>query len=116
MVRVFQDRGFTIITGGTDNHLWLTDMRNKDLTGTEAQEMLEAAGLIGNKNTIPHDPAGPFKPSGIRLGTPALTTRGFTAEESTRLAECMCDILNKKKANTKLIKKLIADHPMPTTR
>ncbi len=114
MVKVLSERGFTIITGGTDNHLWLTDMRNKNLTGTEAQEKLEAANIVANKNTIPYDPAGPFKPSGLRLGTPALTTRGFTEEDSALLANSIADILENKSIDQAKLDNLITSHPVPT--
>src|SRR3989338_9400425 len=83
-------RGFNLISGGTDNHLILIDLRNKNITGKKAQEILEKAGIIANKNTIPYDPGTAFDPSGLRLGTPALTTRGMKKKEmkdrkSTRL-------------------------------
>ncbi len=115
MVKVLQANDFNIVTGGTDNHLWLIDLRNKDLTGTQAQEKLEAHGIVANKNAIPYDPAGPFKPSGIRMGTPALTTRGFKAKDATYLAEFICAILLDQKFNKVELKQLIEIHPIPTS-
>jgi glycine hydroxymethyltransferase len=70
--------GFRLVSGGTDNHLILVDVRGQKLTGKEAEKLLDAVGITCNKNTIPFDPASPFVTSGIRLGTPACTTRGFT--------------------------------------
>ncbi len=114
MVDVFRQRDFAVVTGGTDNHLWLLDLRSKGLTGAEAQEKLEAANIVANKNAIPYDPAGPFKPSGIRMGTPAITTRGFSGQDSLALAEIICDILEGKKYNKTQLNQLIASRPMPT--
>lgn len=79
--------GFTLVTGGTDNHMVLVDLRNKNMTGKSAQNILEDAGITANKNSIPGDPEKPFVTSGIRLGTPAVTTRGMKEAEMTRIAE-----------------------------
>ena len=73
------ERGFAIVSGGTDTHLMLVDLRSRNLTGKVAEHLLNRAGLTVNKNTIPDDPQSPFVTSGIRLGTPALTTRGMGA-------------------------------------
>jgi glycine hydroxymethyltransferase len=81
------DRGFAIVSGGTDTHLMLVDLRAKQLTGKEAEKLLGAAGITVNKNTIPDDPQSPFVTSGIRVGTPALTTRGMGTAEMVRIAE-----------------------------
>ena len=81
------DRGFAIVSGGTDSHLMLVDLRSKGLTGKLAEQLLGRAGITVNKNTIPDDPQSPFVTSGIRLGTPALTTRGMGPGEMTRIAE-----------------------------
>ena len=81
------ERGFAIVSGGTDTHLMLVDLRAKQLTGKEAEKLLGAAGITVNKNTIPDDPQSPFVTSGIRVGTPALTTRGMGTAEMTRIAE-----------------------------
>jgi glycine hydroxymethyltransferase len=80
------ERGYTVLTGGTDNHIVLLDLRNKGLTGRDAETLLEEAGITVNKNLIPYDPQPPLKASGIRLGTPALTTRGFGEEDFRRVA------------------------------
>jgi len=81
------DRGFAIVSGGTDTHLMLVDLRPKNLTGKAAEKVLDQAGITVNKNTIPDDPQSPFVTSGIRLGTPALTTRGMGRGEMERVAE-----------------------------
>jgi len=81
------ERGFAIVSGGTDTHLMLVDLRPKDLTGKEAEKTLDQAGITVNKNTIPDDPQSPFVTSGIRLGTPAITTRGMGTAEMVRIAE-----------------------------
>ena len=73
------DRGFTIVSGGTDNHLMNVDLRNKQITGKDAEHLLDEIGITCNKNTIPFDPESPFVTSGIRLGTPAVTTRGMNS-------------------------------------
>jgi len=89
-------RGYAIISGGTDTHLMLVDLRPKELTGKEAEQLLDRAGITVNKNTIPGDPQSPFVTSGIRLGTPAITTRGFTEVEMTRVAQLIDDVLTGK--------------------
>jgi glycine hydroxymethyltransferase len=81
-----QGRGFAIVSGGTDSHLMLVDLRPKGLTGKLAEQLLNRAGITVNKNTIPDDPQSPFVTSGIRLGTPALTTRGMGTSEMKRIA------------------------------
>jgi glycine hydroxymethyltransferase len=79
-------RGFAIVSGGTDSHLMLVDLRSRSLTGKEAEALLGRAGITVNKNTIPDDPQSPFVTSGIRLGTPALTTRGMGTAEMGQIA------------------------------
>ena len=86
--------GFRLVSGGTDNHLILVDVRNKNLTGKEAEKLLDNIGITCNKNTIPFDPASPFVTSGIRLGTPAATTRGFQEENFKEVAAIMGLVLN----------------------
>jgi glycine hydroxymethyltransferase len=81
--------GFSIISDGTDNHLMLIDLRNKDITGKEAEELLDHAGICTNKNMIPGDTRSPQDPSGIRIGTPAVTTRGMKEQEMKKIAELM---------------------------
>ena len=87
------DRGFAIVSGGTDSHLMLVDLRPKGLTGKEAELLLVRSGITANKNTIPDDPQSPFVTSGIRLGTPALTTRGMGEREMERIAELIDEVL-----------------------
>lgn len=86
--------GFRLVSGGTDNHLILVDVRNKNLTGKKAEKLLDNIGITCNKNTIPFDPASPFVTSGIRLGTPAATTRGFKEEDFKEVASIMGLVLN----------------------
>ncbi|MBY0408256.1 MAG: serine hydroxymethyltransferase [Rickettsiales bacterium] len=104
-------RGVNIVTGGTDNHLMLVDLRPKKLTGKAAEESLERAGLTCNKNAIPFDPEKPFVTSGIRLGTPAGTTRGFKAAEFRQIGELIGDVLDgltKSENNTEVEQKVKA--------
>jgi len=88
-----QGRGFDIVSGGTDSHLMLVDLRPKGLTGKLAEQLLDRAGITVNKNTIPDDPQSPFVTSGIRLGTPALTTRGMGTAEMKRIAKLIDRVL-----------------------
>jgi glycine hydroxymethyltransferase len=90
---VLQERGLDIVSGGTDTHLMLVDLRPKDLTGDLAEASLERANITCNKNAIPFDPEKPSVTSGLRLGTPAGTTRGFGAAEFRRIGELICDVL-----------------------
>jgi glycine hydroxymethyltransferase len=94
MVSVLQDRGYKIVSGGTDNHLFLIDLIDKDITGKDAEAALGAAFITVNKNTVPNEPRSPFVTSGLRMGTPAITTRGMKEAESTLLATWICDILD----------------------
>jgi glycine hydroxymethyltransferase len=87
LANALMQRGFAIVSGGTDSHLMLVDLRPKNLTGKAAEKLLGQAGITVNKNTIPDDPQSPFVTSGIRLGTPALTTRGMGVAEMVRIAE-----------------------------
>ena len=88
-----RDRGYDLVSGGTDNHLVLIDLRNKGLTGKEAETALEAARITANKNMVPFDDKSPFVTSGLRLGTPAMTTRGFGADEFARVAQLIDRVL-----------------------
>ncbi len=94
MVSVLQDRGYKIVSGGTDNHLFLLDLIDKDITGKAADAALGDAFITVNKNTVPNEPRSPFVTSGLRLGTPAVTTRGFGINEVTDLASWIADILD----------------------
>lgn len=87
-------KGFRIVSGGTDNHLMLVDLRSKDLTGKAAEKMLDDIGITANKNTIPYEPLSPFVTSGIRLGSPALTTRGFKENDMKQVAEIIALVLD----------------------
>ncbi len=94
MAKVFMDRGYKVVSGGTDNHLFLVDLVAQGLTGKQADAALGAAHITINKNAVPNDPQSPFVTSGIRIGTPAVTSRGFTEGECTELAGWMCDVLD----------------------
>ncbi|MEW5009709.1 MAG: serine hydroxymethyltransferase [Cycloclasticus sp.] len=94
MADLFIERGYNIVSGGTDNHLFLVDLVDKGLTGKVAEAALEKANITTNKNSVPNDPQSPFVTSGIRLGAPAITTRGFNEQDSKDLAGWMCDILD----------------------
>jgi glycine hydroxymethyltransferase len=93
LAAALQERGFAIVSGGTDTHLLLVDLRPKGLTGKLAEQLLDRAGITVNKNTIPDDPQSPFVTSGIRLGTPALTTRGMGTQEMERIATLIDRVL-----------------------
>jgi len=93
LAEVLVERGFAIVSGGTDTHLMLVDLRPKNLTGKVAEQVLDRAGITVNKNTVPDDPQSPFVTSGIRLGTPALTTRGMGKAEMRRVAELIDTVL-----------------------
>jgi glycine hydroxymethyltransferase len=94
MALVFEQRGYQVVSGGTDNHLFLVSLIAKGLTGKAADAALGAAHITVNKNAVPNDPQSPFVTSGIRIGTSAITTRGFTELESGELASWMCDVLD----------------------
>lgn len=89
LAKALLDKGYNLVSGGTDNHLILVDVRNKKLTGKEAEHLLDEVGITVNKNAIPYDPESPNVTSGIRIGTPALTSRGMKEEEMERIAELM---------------------------
>jgi len=104
MCKVIQDRGIDVVTGKTDNHIVLMDLRNKELTGKDCELALGQANITVNKNAVPNDPQSPFVTSGIRLGTPAVTTRGFGHDEIEILTNWICDVVldhnNADKINT----------------
>lgn len=87
-------RGFNVVSGGTDNHLFLVDLSNKDITGKDAEAALGRANITVNKNTVPRETRSPFVTSGLRIGTPAMTTRGFGTAEAVTLANWICDVLD----------------------
>ena len=94
MAAVFKNRGFDVVSGGTDDHLFLVSFIEQGLTGKDVDAWLGAANITVNKNAVPNDPQSPFVTSGIRIGTPAITTRGFKQDESRELAGWMCDIID----------------------
>lgn len=108
--------GFNLIGSGTENHLLLIDLRNKNISGADAQDLLEKIGITINKNSIPYDPAPPFKPSGIRLGTPAVTTRGMREPQMRQIAACIHEVFlhpaSVKKVSQE-VKKLCKKFPLP---
>ena len=93
LANALMDRGFNLVSGGTDNHLMLVDLQNMDITGKEAERLLDEVGLTCNKNTIPFDPKSPFVTSGIRLGTPAVTSRGMTEEDMVLIADVIAMVI-----------------------
>lgn len=95
MANAVMQRGYKVVSGGTDNHLFLIDLIGRKFTGKDAEESLGRAYITVNKNTVPGEPRSPFVTSGLRLGTPAVTTRGFDAADCERLAELICDVLDK---------------------
>ena len=110
------DRGVKIVSGGTDNHLMLVDLRGEDVTGKELEKRLDEAHITCNKNTIPNDPQSPFVTSGIRLGTAAVTTRGFNEADLDMVADAIAMIIadpegNKAKA-TEIVKGLTDRYPL----
>jgi glycine hydroxymethyltransferase len=94
MAKVLMDRGYNIVSGGTDNHLFLVDLIDKGITGKDADAALGRANITVNKNAVPNDPQSPFVTSGLRIGTPAMTTRGFKEAEATQVAGWICDVLD----------------------
>jgi len=94
MAEVTVERGYKVVSGGTDNHLFLIDLIEKDITGKDAEEALGRAHITVNKNTVPGEPRSPFVTSGLRIGTPAITTRGFNTDDSRQLAGLICDVLD----------------------
>ena len=94
MVAVMQQRGYKVVSDGTDNHLFLMDLIAKDITGKDADAALGRAHITVNKNSVPNDPRSPFVTSGLRIGTPAITRRGFKAEQAQQVANWICDVLD----------------------
>jgi glycine hydroxymethyltransferase len=94
MAAVIIDRGYKVVSGGTDNHLFLVDLIEADITGKDAEEALGRANITVNKNTVPGEPRSPFVTSGLRIGTPAVTTRGFVEDDCRVLAGLICDVLD----------------------
>ncbi|HNV12383.1 MAG TPA: serine hydroxymethyltransferase [bacterium] len=118
MASKFIELGYDIVSGGTDNHLMVVDLRNKNISGLEAEQALEKAGISVSRSTIPNDPAPPMKPSGIRIGTPAITTRGFKENEVLQTTELIDLVLKNKNDDNALneikekVKNLCAKFPI----
>ncbi|MFA6190540.1 MAG: serine hydroxymethyltransferase [Candidatus Staskawiczbacteria bacterium] len=116
LAKALKSRGFKLVSDGTDNHLILIDLRNKNISGGDAADRLEEAGITVNKNTIPYDSAPPFKPSGIRIGTPAITTRGMKEKDMEKVAEWYDRVISDAKSVKKVreeIKKFCKKFPLP---
>jgi glycine hydroxymethyltransferase len=118
MAEVFMNEGIRVVSGGTDNHLMLLDLRGVNLTGKEANQILGEVGITVNKNTIPNDPQSPFVTSGIRIGTPAITSRGMNEDDVRRIAEAIAGLLRQphspvvRSSAERLVASLCADHPL----
>lgn len=118
MVSVMQERGYKIVSNGTDNHLFLLDLIDKDITGKEADAALGSAYITVNKNSVPNDPRSPFVTSGLRIGSPAITRRGFGSEEAGQVASWICDVLDDINNEDNIasvreqVKALCAKHPV----
>ena len=93
MCSTIQSRGINVVTGKTENHIILVDLRNKEITGKELEKALGDVNITVNKNAVPDDPRSPFVTSGVRLGTPAVTTRGFKEEEVEKISNWICDVI-----------------------
>ena len=110
------NRGFKLVSGGTDNHLMLVDLQNLGITGKELEHNLDEVYITANKNAVPNDPQSPFITSGVRLGTPAVTTRGFTTEDMDVVAECIWKVASDFEASKEevrgMVKVLCAKHPL----
>lgn len=116
LAKGLMNRGFNIVSGGTDNHLLLVDLQNMNITGKDAEHILDSANITCNKNTVPNDPTSPFVTSGIRLGTPAVTTRGMVAKDMDIIAEAISLVVkdgekNKEQAIS-LVKMLTDSYPL----
>ena len=107
--------GIRLVSGGTDNHIILLDVSSIGLTGKDAENMLEAVNITCNKNTIPNETKSPFITSGIRLGSPAMTTRGLKEKDFELIGELICDVLLNRRDNEEVLKdvlKITGDHPL----
>ena len=103
------NRGIKIVSGGTDNHLMLVDLTPFDLTGKAVEKLLDSVNITSNKNTIPNDPKSPFVTSGIRLGTPAVTSRGFNTEDMDKVAECIARMIKEGEAAADEVKAMVKE-------
>ena len=115
------ERGYSLVSGGTDNHLILMDLTAQQIAGKPAAKALDRAGIEVNYNTVPFDPRKPFDPSGIRIGTPSITTRGLTEQHMTQIAAWMDEAITAAKKDDEAVvervagnvRDLLADFPMP---
>ena len=105
MAEVFIQRGVDVVSGGTDNHLFLVDLVSKSITGKDLDAALDRANITVNKNAVPNDPQSPFVTSGIRIGTPSITTRGFKQAEASQVASWICDVIDNM-GNEALVEKI----------
>ena len=116
LAQALTERGFKIVSGGTDNHLMLLDLRGMDISGKELQNRCDEVFITLNKNTVPNDPRSPFVTSGVRIGTPAVTTRGLKEEDMPKIAECIwlaaTDFENKKEYIKAEVTKLCDKYPL----
>ncbi len=114
LAQALQERGFKIVSGGTDNHLMLVDLQNLGLTGKETEKLLDAVHITCNKNTVPNDPKSPFVTSGIRLGTPAITTRGAKEEDMIVIADAIkAAVIDKDNEKAmELVKSIVTKYPL----
>ena len=103
------ERGVKLVSGGTDNHLMLVDLSDRDITGKELETLLDKAYISANKNTVPNEQRSPFVTSGLRIGTPAVTTRGMKEAEMEVIAECIADIINNKEEAVERTKEKVAN-------
>ena len=110
LCKALMDRGFQIVSGGTDNHLMLVDLQKLDMTGKEVEKLLDSVNITANKNTVPNDPKSPFVTSGIRIGTPAITSRGMVTEDMEVIADAMKSaIIDKDNDKAKALVKTLTD-------
>lgn len=116
LAKGLMDRDIKLVSGGTDNHLMLVDLTPYDLTGKAVEKLLDSVNITCNKNTIPNDPKSPFVTSGIRLGTPAITSRGFHEEDMDKVAECIAKMIKEGEAVSEevrgMVKELTAKYPL----
>lgn len=114
LAAALMERSFNIVSGGTDNHLMLVDLQNLDLTGKEVEKLLDNVHITANKNTVPNDPKSPFVTSGIRLGTPAITTRGAKEEDMIVIADAIkAAVMDKDEAKAmELVKSITSKYPL----
>jgi glycine hydroxymethyltransferase len=108
MAEVLSSRGITLVTGGTDNHLILCDLTSKNVPGKVAAQALDRAGIVTNYNSVPFDPRKPFDPSGLRIGTPAITSRGMGTDECARIGAWIADVIDDVE-NEKLLARIAGD-------